>query len=210
MINENISFSDEVVLSALHEKNRIDLPSAQVKDNPEQMETNLILTYDNPLWRDLMYIQLYRQAQALDFSAGGVDYAVLEVKRPTEEQAADSQLVAVCHVIHEYFAQVEFDLKLDYLPVRDVYDQTKKELVDDALIAKESIYRLMRYKRRIKRDKQMLAIHFKAYRAGRLLESVKDMRCQYDDKLEFNEYSTRLLANQPDFLMKLSAKHEDE
>lgn len=179
-----INFLDEKTVNELHQKNRIDLPQLWLQDNKEQLTTDLVMTYENPLWRDIMYAQLYRQAAALSFMADGKEYAMLEFQKPSDDEA--DKLVASCHEVHEYIGQLEFNLKLDHLPVRSVWDVTEDEEAADGLVEKERVYSLMRYKRKIKRNlrrqKDLVIVGFKAYRSGRLLEHVDQLSSQFDNK----------------------------
>ncbi|MFT8394445.1 MAG: hypothetical protein ABF624_10525 [Liquorilactobacillus ghanensis] len=179
-----INFLDEKTINELHQKNRIDLPQLGLQDNKEQLTTDLVMTYENPLWRDIMYAQLYRQAAALSFMADGKEYVMLEFQKPSDDEA--DKLVANCHEVHEYIGQLEFNLKLDHLPVRSVWDVTEDEGAADGLVEKERVYSLMRYKRKIKRNlrrqKDLVVVGFKAYRSGRLLEHVDQLSSQFDNK----------------------------
>jgi hypothetical protein len=210
MNNEKkIIFAEDAQFAELHERNQIGLPQARLEVSQlDPQEEKLILTYDNQLWRDLMYAQLYRQLDALLFSTEDNEYVILKLQRPGEELMVEEEndLVAFCQEVHEYFGEVEFKIKLNHLQLRKVYDQTTKQRVEDVLITKESIYPVLGYKNKLKHNQEGLLIHFKAYRSGRTLEAMTDVRCQYDNKQEFNEYLSCLLAEQPKPLATLTIK----
>ena len=177
MTEQKVEFLDLKNLLIAHKACDIELPTAEFNDYFQN--AFLVLTYNSPLEREMMKIELADDYDLFNFKIGNQYFGVTDLKEfetsVMENEKTGYKMYAACVPLKEYqgllYLSKEFN-ELGLFPVLQIRETATGKFIDDTLMSALTIWNNVDPNIIIQRGTNLLPINFCAYRENQAFISV--------------------------------------